>query len=101
MEMKKTGVGITDVAIGPVPTDMLAVINQFEPARRSFNRFRRLQLVPNISADRVADAIVDAVRTESRHVRLPRRAAVYPMLHEVPQRLIELTLTGIPARPKR
>jgi uncharacterized protein len=60
-----------------------------------------LQLVPNISADRVADAIVDAVRTESRHVRLPRRAAVYPMLHEVPQRLIELTLTGIPARPKR
>jgi uncharacterized protein len=100
MELKKTGVGITDVAIGPVPTDMLAIINEFEPARRSFNRFRRLQLVPNISTNRVADAIVDAVRTESRHVRLPRRAAIYPMLHEVPQRLIEATLIGIPARPR-
>ncbi len=101
LELKKTGVGITDVTIGPVPTDMLSGINEFEPARRSFARFRHLRLVPNISTDRVADAIIDAIRTENRHVRLPRRTSIYPLLHEIPQRLVEITLTGIPARPKR
>jgi uncharacterized protein len=101
MELKKTGVGITDVAIGPVPTDMLEGLDQFEPVRRSFARFRRLRLIPNISTDRVADAVIDAIRSENRHVRLPRRTAVYPLLHEIPQRLIELMLTGIPARPRK
>jgi short-subunit dehydrogenase len=101
MELKQTGVGITDVAIGPVPTDMLSVLDEFEPVRRSFARFRLLRLAPNISTDRVADAIIDAIRSENRHVRLPRRMAVYPLLHEIPQRLMELTLVGIPARPRK
>jgi uncharacterized protein len=100
VELKGTNVGLTDVALGPVPTDMLAGINEFEPARRSFARLRRLQLMPNIGTDRVADAVVDAVRSESRHVRLPRRGAIYPMLHEVPQRMVNLTLMGIPSRPR-
>ncbi len=100
-ELKRMPVTVTDVALGPVPTDMLAVINEFDPARRSFQRLRRLQLVPNVGTDRVALAVLDAIRTESNHVRLPRRAAIYPAIHEVPQRLVQLVLTGIPTRPTK
>ncbi len=97
-ELKGLPITVTDVALGPVPTDMLAGINEFEHARRAFNRMRRLQLMPNVSTDRVADAVVDAIRTESRHVRLPRRAGVYPAMSEIPQRLVQLVLVGIPTR---
>jgi uncharacterized protein len=98
LELKDVGIGLTDVAIGPVPTEMLAEINEFEPARRSFTRLRRLQLMPNISTDRIADAVIDAIRSEAKHVRLPRRSAVYPGLHEIPQQLMNVVLRGIPAR---
>jgi uncharacterized protein len=98
LELKEVGVGLTDVAMGPVPTDMLAGIDQFEPARRSFARLRRLQLMPNISTDRIADAVIDAVRSEAKHVRLPRRSSVYPVLHELPQQMVNLVLRGIPTR---
>jgi NAD(P)-dependent dehydrogenase (short-subunit alcohol dehydrogenase family) len=97
LELKGTGVGLTDVAIGPVPTDMLHTINENEHIRKSFARFRRLQLLPNISSDRVADAVIDAIRAERRHVWLPRRAALYPTLHEIPQQLINLLTFGIKA----
>jgi uncharacterized protein len=98
LELRGSGVHLTDVSMGPVPTDMLNTINENEVIRRSFARFRRLQLLPNISADRVADAVVDAVRMEKKHVRLPRRAAVYPILHEVPQQLLNSLTAGI--RPR-
>jgi uncharacterized protein len=100
-ELKGLPLTVTDVAIGPVPTEMLVNIgNEFSPARRSFARLRHLQLMPNTTTDRVADAVIDAIRTESKHVRLPRRSAIYPAMADFPQRLVQLTLIGIPTRPK-
>jgi uncharacterized protein len=95
LELKGTGVGMTDVAMGPVPTDMLNTVNEYEPVRKSFARFRRLQLLPNVSTDRMADGIIDAIRSESKHVRLPRRAMLYPVLHEIPQQMINAVTVGI------
>ena len=100
VELKGTPIRTTVVSLGPVPSDMLNTINDFEPARRAFTRFRRLQLMPNVDRDAVAIAVVDAVRAGRRHVRLPKRAAIYSMLHEVPRRLVEWTLVGIPSRPR-
>jgi uncharacterized protein len=100
LELKGTLIRTTVVSMGPVTTDMLDAVNEFEPSRRAFARFRHLQLMPNISRETLADAVVDAVRAEKRHVRLPKRAAIYPMLHEIPRRMVEWMLIGIPSRPR-
>jgi hypothetical protein len=47
----------------------------------------------------VADHIVDAVRKDKRHVRLPKRAVLFPMLTNAPRRMVELLLTGVKHRP--
>lgn len=99
-ECKTLPITVTDVALGPVPTALLEGIKEFDHARRAFARFRRLQLMPDVSTDRVADAMIDAIRSEAPHIRLPRRAAIYPALDNVPQRLIELMLIGNPPRKK-
>jgi short-subunit dehydrogenase len=95
-DLRGLPVHATVVEIGPVPTDMLARIDGYRPTRRSFDRFRRTQLMPSISAEVVARAVVDAVEADRRHVRLPRRAAAFAMLTESPRRLAEWVLTGLP-----
>jgi uncharacterized protein len=99
-ELKGTGVETTVVSLGPVPTDMLATINEFDPARKAFRRFRRLQLMPNVDRDKVADAVIDAIRSERAHVRLPRRAAIYPAMAEFPQHMVNALSWRIPNRPR-
>jgi hypothetical protein len=44
----------------------------------------------------VAEAVVDAVIRNRRHVRLPRRIAGMAALAEAPRRAVELLLTGVP-----
>jgi short-subunit dehydrogenase len=97
-ELHGSPIGLTLVSLGPVPTDMLAHVGSFRPTEVAFRRFRRLQLMPNVDREVVADAVVDAIRADKRHVRLPKRAAGYPMLAEVPQRLIDLVMVRSPRR---
>jgi uncharacterized protein len=99
-ELRGTNVHTTVVSLGPVPTDMLDAVNEFDPARRAFRRFRRLQLMPNVGRDAVADAVIDAIRAERAHVRLPKRAAIYPAMAELPQHLINALSWRIPNRPR-
>lgn len=93
-DLKKTGVKITNVEVGPVPTDLLANLT-YPPTLQSFARFRRLQLMPNVEADRVGVATVKAVERESRVVWLPRRAFIFGALTAAPQRIAEQFLRGI------
>jgi short-subunit dehydrogenase len=94
-DLKHTNVTTTLVEIGPVGTAMLATVREHEPTRRAFTRFERLRLLVDLDQAVVVDALVGAIEREKRHVRLPRRAALFPMIVEAPRRLTEILLAGV------
>jgi short-subunit dehydrogenase len=98
-DLKGMPVHATVVELGPVPTDMLTEIGQYAPTRHSFRRLARLQVLPETSLRVVADAVVEAVERERRHVRLPRRSAVFAMVTESPRRVVEWLLIGVDRQP--
>lgn len=100
-DLRGLPIGTTLVELGPVPTDMLAETEEYEPTDKAFRRFYRLHLIVDVPREKVADEVVHAVRQGRRHVRLPKRAAPFPMLAEAPRRTAELLLSGVPARAGR
>lgn len=88
LDMKGTGVKVTNLEVGPVPTDLFANLT-YEPAVKSFALFRRIQLMPNVEAETVARKAADAVESGKRAVWLPRRAALFGALTGAPQRIAE------------
>jgi uncharacterized protein len=99
-DLKKTPIGTTVVELGPVPTEMLDSVDDYKPTADSFKRFYRLQLLVDVSKDAVAVDVVTAVQRNRRHVRHPKRAALFPALAEAPRRLGELLLTGVKPRSR-
>jgi short-subunit dehydrogenase len=99
-DLRGLPIGTTLVELGPIPTDMLAHIDDYEPTAKSFRRFYRMRLMVDVPRERVADEVVQAVEKGRRHVRLPKRAALYSMLCEAPRRSAEVLLTGVPHRVK-
>jgi short-subunit dehydrogenase len=100
-DLKGLPVRTTLVELGPVRTDMLATIDDYEPTGRSFRRMYRLRLLVDAPLDAIAADVVTAVQRGRRHVRLPKRALPFPLLTEAPRRTVELLLTGVPHRPRR
>jgi short-subunit dehydrogenase len=94
-ETKGAGIGTTLVELGPVVTDMLDSVHSYGPTARSFGRGARIGVIVDVAPDVVARAIVDAVRRNRRHVRLPRRSSLLMMLGEAPRRLTEIMLIGV------
>ncbi len=88
LDVKGTGVKVTNLEVGPVPTDLLANLT-YEPAVKSFALFRRLQLMPNVEPETVATKAADAVESGKRAVWLPRRAALFGALPAAPQWIAE------------
>lgn len=88
LDLKGTGVKVTNLEVGPVPTDLFANLT-YEPAQKSFAFFRRIQLMPNVEAETVAKKTADAVESGKRAVWLPRRAALFGALTGAPQRIAE------------
>jgi uncharacterized protein len=97
-ELRKTAIDVTIVELGPIPTDMLDHVNSFEPVRRSFKRAARLQLLPSVDRSVVAREVTAAISKGKRTVRLPKRAAAFPILRATPQRVLDLILRDIPAQ---
>ena len=95
LELRKTPIGTTIVELGPIPTDMLTHANECPPVERSFTRMRRIQLLPDVPKERVAREVVSAVESGKQTVRLPKRAALFPMARAYPQRTIDLLMKGI------
>lgn len=95
LDLKGLPVGTTVVQLGPIPTDMLDHVNDYAPTRDSFDRGYKLRLIVDIPKEQVADAIVDAARKGRSHIRLPKRAAAFPLLAEAPRRISDLLLTGV------
>jgi uncharacterized protein len=86
----------TLVALGPVPTDMLAATEHYPPTAKSFRRLYRMGLMVDVPPEKVARAVVGAVARQRRYVALPRRCADVPFIAEIPRITLELILTGIP-----
>jgi short-subunit dehydrogenase len=95
-DLRGLPVKTTLVQVGPVPTEMLSHVGDYRPTELSFQRFYRLQLLVDFPKERLANEVVDAVVHDRRHVRIPRRAALFPMLTEAPRRMTELLLARVP-----
>ena len=95
-DLRGLPVGTTLVALGTVPTDMLAESESYLPMARSYHRLRRMALLKNVSREKVAHEVVRAVANRRRYVFLPRRSADVPLIAEIPRVTLELLLTGIP-----
>ena len=93
-------IGTTLVELGPIPTDMLAETGDYQPMAKSFERFYRMRLLVEVPRERVASEVVAAVRKGRRHVRIPKRALLFPLLSEAPRRAAKLVLTGVPHQAK-
>lgn len=96
LELSGQPIGTTLVELGPVPSDMLRHVKGHLPTERSFRRTYRLGLLVAIPAGTVASATVEAVRSGTPHVRLPRRAAGSALLAEAPRSASRLVLTRVP-----
>ena len=93
-------IGTTLVELGPIPTDMMAETEDYEPTAKSFRRFYQMRLLVDVPREKVANEVVEAVQKGRRHVRIPKRAALFPMLSEAPRRITEVILSGVPHRIK-
>jgi len=94
-ELKGTGVTTTLVEIGPVEGSMIDSLRAHEPTRRALARLRLLRLEVDLELATVVDALVDAIEHERKHVRMPKRDILFPLLAETPRRLTELLLVGV------
>ncbi len=100
-ELSQSPINTTLVELGPVPSDMLDDINTNESARLAFARFRKMQLMPNVPREKVAAAVSTAIANNKNHVRLPKRAALFPILGSVGQSTVNKLLRGIPVESLR
>ena len=97
-ELMGTGVGALIVELGPVETDMEVMLHQHPPTHRAMVRLRRLRLIRNLPPARVAGAIVQSVEKDRTYLRMPKRAAAFPILAAVPRQVGRLLLAGIDRR---
>jgi short-subunit dehydrogenase len=94
-ELKGTGVTTTLVEIGTVRTEMLDSVESHPPTQRALDRLARLQLSVDIELEPLIDEMVDAIEHDRRHVRLPKRDVLFPMMAEAPRRITEWLLAGV------
>jgi uncharacterized protein len=97
-ELRGTPVGTTVVEVGLVPSDMRESVLSYPPTAHSFRRLYRLQVLADTPPERLYRATVRAVASGRRHVRLPRRSVLFPLLAEAPRRIVEWLITGV--RPR-
>ncbi len=94
-ELKGTPITTTLAQIGPVESTMIESLRAHEPTRRALKRIAQLRLSYDLEMTTVVAALADAIESERRHVRLPKRDALFPMLTEAPRRMTEWLLAGV------
>jgi short-subunit dehydrogenase len=97
-ELKGTGITTTLAEIGPVESTMMQSLHGHPATERALVRLRQLQLAVELDMDAVVRALVDAIEHQRRHVRMPKRNALFPILTESPRRITEVLLTGVRAQ---
>ncbi len=94
-DLRGRPVKTTVVELGPVGTELLNRAKSYRPVDDSFARAYQLHVLTELDAEVVAREIVDAVRRNRRHVRLPKRAGLAASVAEAPRRATEWLLTGV------
>jgi uncharacterized protein len=94
-DLKGTPITTTLAELGTVESTMVEGLRAYEPTRRALARLERLHLSIDLDMGVVVDALVDAIERDKRHVRLPLRDALFPLIVEAPRRLTELLLVGV------
>jgi short-subunit dehydrogenase len=94
-ELKGTPITTTLAQVGTVESTMVDSLRAHEPTRRALARLERLHLAVDLDLRVVVDALADAIERDKRHLRLPKRDALFPLIVEVPRRVTELLLTGV------
>lgn len=94
-ELRASGVGFVVVELGPVDTEMEANLHTHTPTHESMNRLRTLRLIRHLPPERVAAAIVRTVEKDRTYLRMPKRAAAFPAVSNLPRQMGRLLLAGI------
>jgi short-subunit dehydrogenase len=94
-ELKGTPITTTLAQVGTVESTMVDSLRAHEPTRRALARLERLHVAVDLDIRVVVDALADAIERDKRHLRLPKRDALFPLIVEVPRRVTELLLTGV------
>lgn len=94
-ELRGSGVDNLVVELGPVDTEMEAMLHAHGPTHRSMVRLKHLRLVRHLPVPRVAAAIVRAVEKDHTYLRMPKRAAPFPIVAALPRQMGRLLLAGV------
>jgi short-subunit dehydrogenase len=94
-ELKGTPITTTLAELGPIESTMIDSVRSHAPTRRAFARLEAMRLAFDLDMDVVVEELADAIERDRRHVRLPKRAALFSMIVEVPRRVTELLLAGV------
>ena len=97
-ELKGTGLTTTLAEIGPVESTMMQSLHGHPATERALVRLRHLRLAVELDMAAVVRELVAAIEHQRRHVRMPKRNALFPILTETPRRITELLLAGVPAQ---
>ncbi len=99
-DLRGLAIGTTLVELGPIPTDMLAGTEDYEPTAAAFRRSYRMRLAVDVPREKVADEVVEAVQKSRRHVRIPKRMALISLLCEARRCSTDVLLSGVPHQVK-
>lgn len=94
-ELRGTGVRAAIVELGPVDTEMEANLHTHGPTHRSLQRLRTLRLVRHLPTERVAAAIIRLVEKDQTYLRMPKRAAAFPIVAALPRQVGRVLLAGV------
>jgi short-subunit dehydrogenase len=94
-ELAGTGVSTTLVELGPVDNEMGNSLDEHGPMHRSLDRLRLLRLLKELPSERVARAIVHAVERDATYLRMPKRAALFPVVATLPRQLGRVLMAGV------
>lgn len=93
MDLRNTPIKTTLVELGPIAgggtLDEMRSNGAYPPTRRIFEITSNLRLSVDTPRSRVALAVVDAVRGDRKHVRIPTRLAPFFMIAEFPRWITE------------
>ncbi|MDP1793025.1 MAG: SDR family NAD(P)-dependent oxidoreductase [Acidimicrobiales bacterium] len=94
-ELRGTGVRLAVIELGPVDTEMEANLHTHGPTHNSMNRLRALRLIRHLPSERVAAAIVRTVERDNTYLRMPKRAAAFPVVTNLPRQMGRVLLAGV------
>jgi short-subunit dehydrogenase len=96
IELADTGVELMTVEIGETETDMLRELRAGNASVDAmYERFEKLQLQRLIEPEEVARGVRSGLEKNKKFVRLPKRAAVFPAIVNLPRNISNALQRGI------